>query len=112
MGFDWRGRLKTVPHEPGVYLMRDRRDAVVYVGKAADLHSRLRSYFQRSGDTRFFIGLLGDTLGDIQTQEDGTVQVEGSLYFANLGAGGRTYILERVDGEWRVAGDTGVIWMS
>lgn len=51
-------------------------------------------------------------LGSIRLQEDGTVHVEGSLYFANLGAGGRTYVLERVNGEWRVTGDTGVMWIS
>ena len=52
MSFDWRARLETVPHEPGVYLMRNHRGAVVYVGKAADLHARLRSYFVGGGRTR------------------------------------------------------------
>ena len=52
------------------------------------------------------------TIGTIEPQADGSVQVAASLYFANLGAGGRTYILKRVDGHWSVVGDTGVIWMS
>ena len=66
--FDWRERLETVPHQPGVYLMRDRKGEVVYVGKAADLHARLRSYFQEAtSDTRFFVPLLAGTLGDIET---------------------------------------------
>ncbi len=39
-----------LPREPGVYLFRDRRDRVLYVGKATNLRSRVRSYF--SGDTR------------------------------------------------------------
>ena len=65
--FDWRARLRPAPHAPGVYLMKDRRGRVVYVGKAADLNARLRSYFARSGDDRFFVPLLESTLGDIET---------------------------------------------
>jgi excinuclease ABC subunit C len=40
-----RERLKAAPDSPGVYLMRDLDARVVYVGKAASLRSRLRSYF-------------------------------------------------------------------
>src|SRR5574342_1121575 len=46
--------------------MRDRRGEVVYVGKAASLRSRVRSYFDRSGDDRFFIPLLDELLGDVE----------------------------------------------
>ena len=45
---DLRARLHEVPHKPGVYLMRDRLDRVVYVGKARDLRKRLASYFMPS----------------------------------------------------------------
>ena len=38
-------RLRIVPERPGVYLMKDSRGAVLYVGKAARLRDRLRSYF-------------------------------------------------------------------
>jgi excinuclease ABC subunit C len=38
-------RVKAVPPRPGVYLFRDDRDAVIYVGKAASLRNRMRSYF-------------------------------------------------------------------
>ena len=37
--------LKHLPHSPGVYLMRDETDTIMYVGKAIDLHKRVRSYF-------------------------------------------------------------------
>lgn len=37
--------LPDLPNRPGVYFMRDRRDAVIYVGKAKSLKSRVRSYF-------------------------------------------------------------------
>jgi excinuclease ABC subunit C len=46
--------------------MKDRRGEVVYVGKAASLRSRVRSYFDRSGDDRFFIPLLDELLGDVE----------------------------------------------
>ncbi len=47
-----RGRLGKLPTGPGVYLFRDERDDVLYVGKAKSLRSRVRSYFNRGGDAR------------------------------------------------------------
>ena len=52
------------------------------------------------------------TFGNIQAQNDGSVHVSASLYFASLGAGGRTYILSKVDGVWKITGKTGVEWIS
>ncbi|MGI6308161.1 MAG: GIY-YIG nuclease family protein [Dethiobacteria bacterium] len=37
-----------LPHEPGVYLFKDQKGEVIYVGKALDLRQRVRSYFQKS----------------------------------------------------------------
>jgi excinuclease ABC subunit C len=62
-----RDLLDRLPAAPGVYLMKDRRGHVMYVGKAANLRSRVRSYFARRGDERAFVGLLGRLLGDIET---------------------------------------------
>ena len=42
---DLRARLHEVPHKPGVYIMRDRLNRVIYVGKARDLRKRLAQYF-------------------------------------------------------------------
>jgi excinuclease ABC subunit C len=59
--------LERIPPDPGVYLMKDKKGRIIYVGKAASLKARVRSYFTRSGDTRAFVALLGRLLGDIET---------------------------------------------
>ena len=43
-----QAQIETLPRRPGVYLMHDVTGTVVYVGKAVDLRSRVRSYFQPS----------------------------------------------------------------
>jgi excinuclease ABC subunit C len=61
-------KLDALPVQPGVYLFKDRKGVVVYVGKAKSLRSRVRSYFQASGsDARAFIPLLQRTIGDLDT---------------------------------------------
>jgi excinuclease ABC subunit C len=45
---DLQATLKKLPDRPGVYLMRDARGDVVYVGKAQSLRSRVRSYWQKA----------------------------------------------------------------
>ncbi|MCM1044348.1 MAG: excinuclease ABC subunit UvrC [Candidatus Gastranaerophilales bacterium] len=46
--FDFEEELKKLPKEPGVYIMRDKDDSILYVGKAVNLHSRVRSYFRKN----------------------------------------------------------------
>src|SRR5512139_82638 len=41
-------KLQNLPDEPGVYLMKDSRGRIIYVGKAVSLKNRVRSYFQKS----------------------------------------------------------------
>ena len=41
-------KLKTLPDNPGVYLMKDENDNIIYVGKAVSLKNRVRQYFQSS----------------------------------------------------------------
>ena len=60
--------LERLPSAPGVYLMRDRRGKMLYIGKAANLRNRVRQYFQpASGDTRDFVPLLESVVADIET---------------------------------------------
>jgi excinuclease ABC subunit C len=58
-------KLQMLPRKPGVYLFRDERAEVLYVGKAKSLRSRVRSYFQR-GDTRQASALLADRIADVE----------------------------------------------
>lgn len=61
-------KLEALPPSPGVYLFKDRKGAVVYVGKAKSLRSRVRSYFQASGsDTRYFLPHLQKSIADLET---------------------------------------------
>jgi len=63
-----REKLERLPASPGVYLFRDKHQAIVYVGKAKSLRNRVRSYFQAStSDTRYFIPLLQEVIGDFDT---------------------------------------------
>jgi excinuclease ABC subunit C len=57
-------RVRTLPTEPGCYLMRGRDGEIFYVGKASSLRARLRSYFSGS-DTRQFVDWLDDILYQI-----------------------------------------------
>ena len=47
---DLRARLRMLPTQPGVYLMRDAQGRILYVGKAGVLRNRVRSYFQKQDD--------------------------------------------------------------
>ena len=45
--FDIEEELKKLPAKPGVYIMHDEADTILYVGKAINLHNRVRSYFRK-----------------------------------------------------------------
>lgn len=48
MLFNIEEELKKLPNKPGVYIMRDDKDVILYVGKAVNLHNRVRSYFREN----------------------------------------------------------------
>ena len=49
--FDIKEELKKLPKEPGVYLMKDKDDNIIYVGKAVNLKNRVSSYFRKTNKT-------------------------------------------------------------
>ncbi len=46
--FDIEQELKKIPQKPGVYLMKDEKEQIIYVGKAINLKNRVRQYFQNN----------------------------------------------------------------
>jgi excinuclease ABC subunit C len=58
-------KLKALPAKPGVYLFRDSRGDVLYIGKAKSLRPRVRSYFQK-GETRATIAQLPERVADLE----------------------------------------------
>ena len=78
-----RSLLADIPRKPGVYLMRDRDDQIIYVGKANNLRERVGTYFsQPSGYTRKLEGLLESTVS-IDTEVVGS-ELEALLLEAQL----------------------------
>ena len=65
MAFDTE-KLKDIPKAPGVYVMKDAKGAVLYVGKAKDLRTRVRSYFREGGDGRPSIRFLRRRIADLE----------------------------------------------
>src|SRR3954452_7325418 len=59
-------QLRNLPTRPGVYLFRDERGQVLYVGKAKSLRPRVRSYFQARGRDRPTISQLPDRVADVE----------------------------------------------
>jgi len=82
---DLVGKLQEVPHQPGVYLHRDRLGTVIYVGKAKDLRKRLSSYFtparSRLADrkTRALIKSIWDFDIHVVRNEPESLLLEGKL---------------------------------
>ncbi|MCJ8279660.1 MAG: excinuclease ABC subunit UvrC [Rivularia sp. ALOHA_DT_140] len=59
-------RLKEIPPEPGVYLMRDATDRIVYIGKSRKLRTRVRSYFRESQKLTERIAMMVRLVTDIE----------------------------------------------
>ena len=49
--FDIEAELKKLPKKPGVYIMHDKNDKIIYVGKAVVLRNRVRQYFRKNKKT-------------------------------------------------------------
>jgi excinuclease ABC subunit C len=76
-------QVESLPHRPGVYLMHDVNDEVIYIGKTVDLRNRVRSYFHASAQelpkTRALVGEI-DELDFIVTDSE----LEALILEANL----------------------------
>jgi excinuclease ABC subunit C len=60
-------QLKTLPTKPGVYLFKDSQGKTIYVGKAASLRNRLRSYFSHSSNLSPKLERLISSISDFET---------------------------------------------
>ena len=82
---DLQKKVQEVPHKPGVYLMRDRFNRVIYVGKARDLRKRVSSYFlpsklaQADLKTRALLEATWDFETHVVRSEAESVLLEGKL---------------------------------
>lgn len=82
---DLVAKLRDVPHKPGVYLMRDRLNSVIYVGKARDLRKRLSNYFTPARSkladrkTRALIQSIWDFDIEVVRSEPEALLLEGKL---------------------------------
>jgi excinuclease ABC subunit C len=76
-------QLKQLPSKPGVYLFRDERGEVLYIGKAKTLRPRVRSYFQSGQDGRAQIAYLPERVTDIEVIVTGS-EVEALHLEQNL----------------------------
>jgi excinuclease ABC subunit C len=65
-------QLKRLPAKPGVYIFRDADARVLYIGKAKSLRPRVRSYFQKTPDSRAQIQALPRRVADIEVIVTGT----------------------------------------
>ncbi|MBD1912683.1 MULTISPECIES: excinuclease ABC subunit UvrC [unclassified Leptolyngbya] len=59
-------RLKEIPQEPGVYMMRDGSDNILYIGKSRSLRSRVRSYFRQDQNREPRIALMAMQVVEIE----------------------------------------------
>src|ERR1700719_1331685 len=82
---DLQKKMHEVPHKPGVYLMRDRFNRVIYVGKARDLRKRVSSYFlpskiaQADLKTRAMLEATWDFETHVVRSEAESLLLEGKL---------------------------------
>jgi len=82
---DLQKKVHSVPHKPGVYLMRDRFNRVIYVGKARDLRKRVSSYFlpskiaQADLKTRAMLDAVWDFDTHVVRSDAESVLLEGKL---------------------------------
>lgn len=76
-------KLKLLPDSPGVYLMKDARGKIIYVGKAVVLKNRVRQYFQRNKGHTPKVRAMVEKIADFETIMTGS-EVEALILECNL----------------------------
>ena len=82
MLFDLEEELKKLPASPGVYLMHNNRDEIIYVGKAKNLKRRVSSYFNKEHDsnkTRVLVKQIRDIKYIVVDSEEDALLLENNL---------------------------------
>jgi excinuclease ABC subunit C len=76
-------KVQLLPESPGVYLLKDRKGTIIYIGKAKSLRNRVRSYFQRSDErdvkTRTLINKIADVDYLVTESEKEALILENNL---------------------------------
>jgi len=80
---DLHEKLKYLPMSPGVYLFKDRRGKVIYIGKAKVLRHRVRSYFTKGDDGRYQYQRLVNAIADLEVIVTDS-EIEALVLEANL----------------------------
>ncbi len=55
-----RFKVEKLPKKPGIYFFKDKREKVIYIGKASSLKERVKSYFQPTSDSKV-LSILNET---------------------------------------------------
>ncbi len=76
-------KLAMLPENPGVYLMKDKTDAVIYVGKAKNLRNRVRQYFGSYGKSTRKVESMVKNINDFEYIIVGN-EVESLILESNL----------------------------
>ena len=80
--FDIQQELKKLPAQPGVYIMHDATDQIIYVGKAKNLKRRVYSYFSKdhqSAKTRMLVSKIADIRYIVVNTEEDALLLENNL---------------------------------
>jgi excinuclease ABC subunit C len=102
-----RQTLSILPQQPGVYLMKDKSDTIIYVGKAKVLRNRVRSYFsgRKNTKTGFLVShidhidfIVTGTEYEALILENNLIKAHNPKYNINL-KDGKTYPVIRITGE-------------
>ena len=62
----FQNRLNLIPNNPGVYVMKDIHEKIIYVGKASKLKNRVSSYFNKTSNNDLKLNLLRENINDFE----------------------------------------------